>query len=218
MPRMPLRERQERRKLIPFLLALRESGCTVLSVDRSIRSLGMAGRFGRRGATDSQRLSIKVPDCLARTAWANIWFEYDEFCHALHRAPKGAGRRDCYSGASEARRMLEIHRDLTHLTRRPTVLIRYGADPAKYDRDGDRCTDNPELSRGQRIELCTGVLTKLARYRPPASGELLVVYVGYAPSARSVASDLDHVHVLDRAGARALPRALRARGWVRCKG
>ena len=216
MPRMPQRERQERRKMQPFIRALRECNGKILSVDRSIRTLGLTGRFGRRGKREAGLLSMKVPDCIARTKQMNIWFEYDEFCHSLHRAPSSAphSRCDRYNGDSESRRMLEIHRDLTRMTRRPTALIRYGADPAKYDARGDRCTDNPVLSRGQRIELCTRVIRKVAAHVPPQNG-LLVIYVGYARTARSVAHGLNHIHVSDQEALRSLPRMLHEHGWVR---
>ena len=201
--------------MLPFTRAMQACACKILSVDRSLRTLGLDGRFGGRGQRAAHRLSMKVPDCIARTARMNIWFEYDEFCHALHRAPRGAHhRRDRYSGSSEARRMLEIYRDLTRMTRRPTALIRYGADPAKDDTRGQHCADNPRLSRGQRIELCTRVIRQVATHIPPAGG-LLVIYVGYAQTARSVAHELDHIHVSNPGAVRSLPRLLRARGWVR---
>jgi hypothetical protein len=209
MVRVPRRERQERRKMAPFLAQFRKILCTVLSVDKSIRALSTAGVLDW---APRRQASIKVPDCLARGRGMNIWFEYDEHCHSLHRAPKTPGRRDRYSGAKEADRMCEVFADLHRLTGLPTALVRYAAEPARYDVDGRRCSDNPPLTRGQRTELCQSVLRTVAELLPPL-GHLLVIYVGYAKSARSVARTLESVHVQSREDAQSLRGELVLRGW-----
>ncbi len=108
--------------------------------------------------------------------------------------------------------MREIHGDLTRLTSLPTVLVRYGADPAKYDRDNTKCTDNPSLTRGKRVELCNAVLRTVHALNPPA-GSLTIVYVGYARSARSVTQSLEHHHVQSLDDIQYLRSSLERRGW-----
>lgn len=205
MKRVPRRERQERRKMAPFLCKFKERMCKILSVDRSIQSLGKSGVFGAANAL-GRWFSLKVPDCLARTTQANIWFEYDEYCHSRSRTSGG------YSGKKEARRMIEVHDALSRLTKLPTAIVRYGAEPAKYTAEGLLCDDNPALTKSQRIRLCRRVLDVVSSIVPP-KGELLVIYVAYARTARSTQHHLDSIHVQNMEQAARLESKLAVRGW-----
>ena len=189
MVNKPSRERAERRKMAPFIEVLRETGCRLIAVDRSMRSLARDGTFGPLGYQIRKRMTLKVPDLLADAGHALIWFEYDEFCHSRARS--------AYGHRSEKSRMTEIHSNLRALTGKPCVLVRYGADPAVYSRQGLKCADNPPLTRGKRIELARKALRLLCSGElvPGDPATLSLLYLAYAPSAISIVSGHPQVHL-----------------------